>query len=922
MTTQRVAIEEVVTIEEIWLENRRGASEVGLGLGIGEATPRLSWIASGAAEMWLAEFRLDDGEVERATIEATAGSTRLVAWPFTPLRSRRGGELRLRATAADAAWSAPVRVEAGLLERDDWVTPFVSPSPAAPPAADGELRPGYLLRATWDAAALGIAPDTVRRARVYASAHGVYELELNGRPVADGLLAPGWTSYRHRLRTQTHDVTELVREGRNAIGAWLADGWYRGRIGFDGGLWNVYGTDVALLLQLELTLDDDSVVRVPLDEEWTWHPSPITEVGLYEGERYDARLLPAGWSEPGFDDSHWSRPVLLPLEQFPARLEAPSGPPVRVIETLRPESVERLEGGRIRLDFGQNISGKLRIRVAGPAGHVVRLHHAEVLENGALGVRPLRAAVSIDEYVCAGGGGGDDRGSAETWSPRFTIHGFRYAELEGWPGELDTVDVEALVVHTDMPRTGWFESSHEGLNRLHSNVVWSMRDNFVDLPTDCPQRDERLGWTGDIQVFAPTALRLYAAHGTLTGWLRDLAEEQAEQGHVPNFVPWLDCGFPNFPTAAWGDAAVIVPWELYQHDGDLRVLETQYDSMRGWVDLVDRLSGGTGLWNTGFQLGDWLDPAAPPESPGDSHTDKYLVATAYHVRTAGIMAETAALLGRVDDEQRYGTLAARALAAFQGEYLSSSGRVVSDTPTSLALCIVFGLFASPEQQRRAGERLLELVAQNDFRISTGFVGTPIICDALAMVGGMDAAYHLLLQDELPSWLYQVSMGATTIWERWDSMLPDGTVNPGDMTSFNHYALGAVAGFMHRVVAGLDVAAPGGVALRIAPRPGGGLTHASSSHLGTLGLASSAWRREGALLTLDVVVPLGATATVELPDGRVIDAVPAGQHTFTSIVRAVADDPPRPPKRWRGGPPPELSDSSPERTSSAALDPTR
>lgn len=876
---------EEVRIESVWLENRHAVD----GLGIGEPRPRLSWIASAVPDAWEVEFRRDDGVVH--AVRLPAERTRLVDWPFDGLRSREGGQLRVRAAEDAGGWSTPLRVEAGLLDRDDWSVPFISPSPAAPA---GTLRPGYLLRATWDTAELGIAPGRILRARIYSSAHGVSELEVNGRPVSDDVLSPGWTSYRHRLRTQTSDVTEAIVEGRNAVGAWLADGWYRGRIGFDGGLWDVYGTDVALLLQLELTLDDGSIVRVPLEDAWSWHPSPITEVGLYEGERYDARLLPAGWSTPGFDDRGWSSPTVLPLADFPARLEAPTGPPVRVIETLRPVTVEVIAGGRIRLDFGQNISGRLRINVRGPAGHEVRLHHAEVLENGALGVRPLRAAVSIDAYVCAGSG-------LETWTPRFTIHGFRYAELEHWPGDLASVDVEALVVHTDMPRTGWFESSHAGLNRLHENVVWSMRDNFVDLPTDCPQRDERLGWTGDIQVFAPTALRLYAAHGTLTGWLRDLAAEQAEQGHVPNFVPWLECGFPNFPTAAWGDAAVIVPWELYQHDGDTRVLEAQYESMTAWVDLVDGLAGGTGLWNTGFQLGDWLDPAAPPDNPGQSHTDKHLVATAYHVRTARIMAETAALLGRSGDEERYRGIAERALAAFRSEYLSPSGRVVSDTPTSVALAIVFDLFATPEQERRAGERLIELVAENDFRISTGFVGTPIICDALARVGGIDAAYHLLLQDEMPSWLYQVGMGATTIWERWDSMLPDGTVNPGDMTSFNHYALGAIAGFMHRVVAGLDTAAPGGTALRIAPRPGGGLTHASASHDGPLGLASSSWRREGTRFTLNVVVPVGATASIELPDGSTVDDVPAGRHSFTCTVRDAGSDPARPPKRWRGGP---------------------
>jgi alpha-L-rhamnosidase len=873
-------------IEELWLENRRGTGAV----GIGEAAPRISWIPSGetaSAAGYEIEFVHDDGANERIAI--APGSTRLLPWPFKQLTSRAGGELRVRDTTSGAC-SEPVRVEAGLLERNDWEVPFVAPSVEEP---EGRLRPAYLLRAEWDLTDCGIHPDRIRKVRAYSSAHGVYELEMNGQRVGDEELAPGWTSYRHRLRTQTHDVTGLLREGRNAIGAWVGDGWYRGRIGFDGGLWNVYGDDVSLLLQLEITADDGRVVRVPLEGAWRWNASPITEVGLYEGERYDGRLLPQGWAQAGFDDAGWSRPDLLPLDRFPALLQAPTGPPVRITETLQPVAIEKLKGNRVRLDFGQNISGKLRIRPQAAAGHAIVLHHAEVLENDELGVRPLRSATSVDEYICSGSAG-------EEWAPRFTIHGFRYAEIENWPDGTN-IDVEALVMHSDMERTGWFESSNSALNRLHENVVWSMRDNFVDLPTDCPQRDERLGWTGDIQVFAPTALFLYAAHGTLTGWLQDVAAEQAEQGHVPNFVPWVDCGFPNHPTAAWGDAAVIVPWEIYLHDGDVGILRAQYSSMCAWVDLVDGLTGHTGLWNSGFQLGDWLDPSAPPDNPGASHTDKYLVATAYHVRTARLVAQTARLLERVADAERYEAIAERAAKAFRTEYLAPSGRVVSDTPTAIALAVVFELFESPEQERRAGRRMVELTAGNDFHISTGFVGTPIICDALAKVGAMDAAYHLLLQDEMPSWLYPVSMGATTIWERWDSMLPDGSVNPGDMTSFNHYALGSVAGFMHRVVAGLESTKPGGASLRFAPKPGGGLEHASARHQGPMGTASSSWRRTGSQFTLTAEVPPGTKAVIELPDGRIIDGVGKGLHTFTCAFRPIEEDPLRPTRPWRGGP---------------------
>lgn len=861
-------------VTEIWLENRRG----GATIGIGEAAPRISFTADALTDTFELEFAPDR---ENPQTVQTTGS-RLIAWPFEALDPRQGGALKVR--AAGSEWSDPVRVERGI--DDEWVVDFVSPSVAG---AHDAPRPAYLLRADFDISDVGVERADVHHARLYSTAHGVYELELNGAPIAPDRLSPGWTSYSHRLRYQTHDVTAALRVGENTLGAWLADGWYRGHIGFDGGLWDIYGTDVALLAQLEVTTHDGAVHNVPLS--WSWTPSPITSVGLYEGETFDARLHVDGWSSPGLDGSRGNAVVVLPRADFPARIEPPTAQPVQETEVLRPVSVEHRPNGRIRLDFGQNISGVLRIRVRAAAGETIRLHHAEVIENGELGTRPLRAAVSIDSYTAAGTGD-------EEYAPRFTIHGFQYAELENWPGELRDGDVEAVVIHTGMRRTGWFESSHAGLNQLHSNVVWSMRDNFVDLPTDCPQRDERMGWTGDIQVFAPTALRLFAAHGTLTGWLRDVAFEQADQGHVPNFVPWVECGFPNFPTAAWGDAAVIVPWEMYLNDGDSLVLSDQFPSMCAWVDLVAGLTGGTGLWNTSFQLGDWLDPAAPPDDAGRSHTDKHLVATAYHARTARIVAEAAALLGRDEDAARYRRVADRAVQAFRDEFISPSGRIVSDTPTSIAVALVFDLFADEAQAARAGARLLELVGEGGFHISTGFVGTPIICDALVRAGSMDYAYHLLLQEGLPSWLYPVSMGATTIWERWDSMLPDGSINPGDMTSFNHYALGAVADFLHRTVAGLAPAVPGWEEIRFEPRPGGGLEHAGAAYSSVHGTAAISWRRNGATLTIDVEVPPGARGTIVLPGTGEQLAVGPGTHTITTAFRAVEDDPTAPVFGWR------------------------
>ncbi len=858
----------MTTITELWLENRRG----GKTIGIGEAAPRISFTATGPGPFDL-HFTRDDGRQETSTVT----DTQLVPWPFAPLSPREGGQL----TVSSSQGVLDTRVEAGL--GDDWNVDFVSPSTSAP---HYRPRPAYLLRASFD---LSHLTRGISRARLYVTAHGVYELELNGTRIGDDVLAPGWTSYRHRLRYQTHDLTDALTSGENVVGAWLADGWYRGHIGFDGGLWDIYGTDVALLAQLEVTTIDGLLHRIPLT--WSWAASPITAVGLYEGESFDARLLRDTWSTAAFDATDWAPATTLTRAEFSARIEPPTALPVRQIEKIAPVSVDRQPNGRIRLNFGQNISGVLRIRLRAEAGRTVRLHHAEVIENGELGTRPLRAATSIDAYTARGSG-------VEVYTPRFTIHGFQYAELENWPGDLTDGDVEAVVIHTDMRQTAWFDSSHPGLNKLHSNVQWSMRDNFVDLPTDCPQRDERVGWTGDIQVFAPTALRLFAAQGTLTGWLRDLAFEQEDLGHVPQFVPWIECGFPNFPTAAWGDAAVIVPWEMYLADGDTRILAEQYASMRAWVDLVDDLTGNSGLWSGGFQLGDWLDPTAPPEDPGKSHTDKYLVATAYHVRTARILADTAALLGNEEDTKRYRAVAARAARAFQDEFISASGRVVSDTPTSIAVALVFDLFENEGQAARAGKRLLELAEQGGFHISTGFVGTPIICDALVLAGSVDYAYHLLRQEELPSWLYPVSMGATTIWERWDSMLPDGNINPGDMTSFNHYALGAVASFLHATVAGLESDAPGWERVRFQPRPGGGLTHASARYDSVRGTASIRWARDGGTLTIDVEVPAASTGVVVLPGtGREIHVGP-GRHTITESFRPASDDPAAPVVGWR------------------------
>lgn len=840
------------------------------GFGIGVERPRLSWVVRAdtpGARQVASEIRIERESGETTTRRADGPDQVFVEWPGAPLASRERATVRVRSelsTGAWTDWSQPLEIEAGLLRQSDWTEHFVSPSVDAP--AEG-VRPGYLLRTTFD------LPDDIVRARIHATAHGIYALEVNGERVGDQELAPGWTSYLHRLRAHSYDVTDALRAGANVLGAQLSDGWYRGRIGFHGGIWDNYGHDLALLAQLEVTTASGDTTVVPLTDRWRWSSGPVTAASLYDGERYDARLLPEGWSEPGFDAGAWNTASVLPRDQFGATIEPAVGVPVRVIESLAPQSVERRAGGRVRLDFGQNISGRLAIKVQGAAGTTVTLHHAEVLEDDELATRPLRSAPSVDSYTLRGEG-------VEEWTPTFTIHGFRYAEVEGWPGEFADDAVEALVIHSDMERRGWFETDNALISRLHENTVWSMRDNFVDLPTDCPQRDERLGWTGDIQVFAPAASFLYDSAGTLASWLRDVADEQGADGAVPNFVPWIECGFPRGSSAAWGDAAVIVPWTMYERGGDLGILRTQYPSMRGWVDHLSGMRDQSGLIHTGMQLGDWLDPAAPPEDPGAGRTDRYFVANAYLVHSSRLLARSAALLGEAADAEAYGELAESTAARFREEYVTSRGRVVSDTPTALSLAIVFDLLDDERHRRRAGNRLAALVREGGYRVQTGFVGTPIICDALALVGEVEVAHRLLAEESLPSWLYPVTMGATTIWERWDSMLPDGTVNPGEMTSFNHYALGAVVDFLHRVVAGLAPASPGYRDILVAPHPPATMGRASAKVVTPYGEASSSWTVDGDRFTLEVVIPSGSSAVVVLPDdaGTRHD-VESGTHRF-------------------------------------------
>ncbi len=834
-------------VTDVRFEHRREA------LGLGVECPRISWIVEAALPGWRqAGYEIQalapDGKLLAETGPVQSGETILVPWPFAPLRARQQLAVRVRVWGSDglaSGWTEPHPLEAGLLGDGDWSARFVAPG------WDEDLsrpQPGPLLRKEFSAG------PGVTHARLYVTALGVFEAQLNGVVVGDHVMDPGWTSYAHRLRYQTFDVTNLLHAGPNAIGALLGDGWYRGRLGWDGGRRNCYGDRLALLAQLEIAYTDGTVQRVVTDESWRAVRGPILASDIYDGETCDARLEPPGWARAGYDDAAWAPVRIVPRDL--ATLVAPDGPPVRRIETLRPVSITASPSGKTIVDFGQNVVGRVRLTVLGEAGQMITLRHAEVLEAGELCMRPLRTAQATDRYIQKGGG-------PETWEPRFTFHGFRYVEISGWPGTPAAEDIRAVVCHSDLERTGWFECSDPVLNRFHENTVWSMRGNFLDVPTDCPQRDERLGWTGDIELFSPTACFLYDSAGFLASWLADLAADQGADGAVPFVVPNILME-PPVAAAGWGDAAVVVPWTLYQRYGDTGLLATQYDSMRAWVDHLARLSSDALLWDRGFQFGDWLDPAAPPDNPAAARTDPYLVATAYFACSAGLVARAARVLGRAEDSAHYCALAAAVRAAFARQFITPAGRLLSDTPTAYALAIQFDLLPDAEQRRQAGERLAALVRASSYRISTGVLGTPVICDALCSVGQYETAFRLFTERRCPSWLYPVTMGATTIWERWDSLRPDGSINPGAMTSFNHYALGSVADWLHRTVGGLAPAAPGYRRLAIRPRPGGNLTHAQVQHRTPYGMAACKWRIEGKHIEVEVLVPPNTTAMVDLP----------------------------------------------------------
>lgn len=743
-----------------------------------------------------------------------------------------------------------------VLSQAAWIAPLITGSPRTSAPAS-HLRKAFIL------------DQPVKSASLTATALGLYECEINGRRVGDEVFAPGWTVYHRRVQYQTHDVTEWLHEGENVLGALLGDGWYCGFVGWRNR--QIYGDHPRFLAQLNVILSDGSTVTVSTDGSWKTRTGAIMESDLLMGETYDARLELGNWSQPGYDDGHWQAVTdgaPDPVPELVPRL----GPPVRRIEEIQPVSVNVLVPSGVRiLDLGQNFSGRARLVIRAARGTVVKIRFAEVLNpDGQLYTENLRGARATDYYICKGG-------AEEIWEPRFTFHGFRYVEVSGVARE-DSVEVTGVVLHSDVRPTGTFRCSNKLLNQLQHNIVWGQKGNFLEVPTDCPQRDERLGWTGDAQVFIRTACFNMQVMEFFRKWLRDMRDTQTLRGGIPAVIPNADfLGAPGSLGGAnedggpaWADAAIICPWTLYLCYGDPSVLEENYSMMRQFMDFMAehrclgkiRSHPDVVSWG-GF--GDWL--ALDGSGKTEGATSRDLIGTAFYAYDAAIMAQVAATLGHESDAAAYRALRDEIADAFCRRFVTQDGLITPGTQTSYVLALRFDLLPEGTRAAAAAE-LVRDIRTRGYHLATGFAGTSYLLDVLEDTGHLDVAYRLLEQESFPSWLFPVKNGATTIWERWDGWTPDKGFQDKGMNSFNHYAYGAVGAWMYRTVAGLelDPAEPGYKHIVFRPRPGGSITWAEAKLPTAHGECAIRWELKEKTLHVVLSVPEGCHATFQPPAG--------------------------------------------------------
>ena len=703
------------------------------------------------------------------------------------------------------------------------------------------------------------AARPLRAARLYATACGVYEAEINGKKVGDAFLAPGWTSYHKRLQYQTYDITALLA-GENELSITVGNGWYKSELGFDARP-NIYGDRTALLALLRLEYEDGEVETLGTDESWTVETGAIRFSEIYHGETQDLTLP---------RETHGQAALFENTASIGA-LTAQESEPVRVTRRFAPVEKIVTPKGELVFDFGQNLTGLVEVKLPRLTGKELVIRHAETLDKeGNFYTENLRTARCTDTYRYS------EEQIGQTVIPHFTFHGFRYICVEGADG-CGCEDFTACTMHTDMRATGSFRSDNKLVNQLQSNIQWGQRDNFLDVPTDCPQRDERLGWTGDAQVFCGTASFNFNTARFFRKWLRDMDAETNMDWGVPHVVPNI-LGDQD-GAAAWSDAAVIIPWRLYTAFGDKEMLREQYPMMKTWVEYVRSKCSENGLWDTGFQYGDWL--ALDIESGSTDRTggtDKYLVANAYYAYSTGILRDAAKELGYEEDAETYARLREEIVEAINREYVTATGRLVSETQTACVVMLYFDL-AKPAYRERILRTLEQNINAHHGHLTTGFVGTPYLCHCLTENGLHTLANEIFLKEDIPGWFYAVKRGATTIWERWNSILENGDFDTSGMNSLNHYAYGSIGSWLYEKVAGIRPAAPGYKKILLQPTLTRGMTEVEAAYESIYGTIRSAWTCRDGRITVDVTIPANTTATLRLPEQNGEIALGSGSYHY-------------------------------------------
>ncbi len=843
-------------------------------LGIDERAPRFSWILEshrrGARQV---ACRIQIGTAHGGGDAWNSGwvksdaSTQIV-YAGRPLKSREFcyWTVEVEDEQGDISRSEAAHFSLGLLEKSDWKASWIAADPEIIKRDKDAILPTLvdpgtpaLFRREFE------LPDSIRRATLYASARGVFELRANGRRVAADIFAPEWTDYDKRIHYRTYDVTALMRPGNNVIGAILGDGWWSGFVGWQETRARYGSLENSLLVQLEVELAGGERLTLGTDRSWTCNTGPILHSDFMMGETYDARRERTGWDGAKFSAGDWLAACEVAAPSVP--LVAQRSEPVRVMEQLSPQSVNEIKPGVFIFDLGQNIAGWVRLRVNAPAGTRIAIRHGERLSpDGTLYAENLRRAKATDIYICKGG--------EEVFEPHFTFHGFQYVEITGLPCKPAKEAVTGCVVRSATPDAGTFESSHPGVNRLWLNGLWSQKDNFLSVPTDCPQRDERLGWMGDAQVFLRTASYNMDVAAFFTKWMIDVEDAQTPAGVFPDTAPRLResanfIGLGNLGGAAgWADAGVIVPYTIWRVYGDRRILERHYRAMVKWVDWIAAHNpDGRRLNNLANNYGDWL--CIPSDTSFGTHSPmKNLLATAYWADDYAKLARIAHELGHDADAQRFQRMFEHIRTAFQKEWVEPNGRVTTDTQTGYLLALAFNLLPQNLRDAAAGH-LVDNIKALDWHLSTGFIGISHLNPQLTLAGRPDVAYRLLLRDDYPSWLYPVKHGATTIWERWNGWThQDGFFNP-QMNSFNHYSLGSVGDWLFRHVAGieLDPEVPGFQKFTLRPFLGESLEFARATYRSMHGEILSDWKQTDGNLAWTIRIPANTSAKVFIPSAE-------------------------------------------------------